>query len=70
MLVSQRFARQKTEDGHDPSVNWGVDLLVADSEDPDDEDNMPIPDVGSVPATGKTPYSVQDWSEDDDSEIL
>ena len=27
---------------------------------------MPIPDVGSVPASGKTRSSSQDWSEDDD----
>ena len=66
VFVSQRFARQKTEDGQDPSAKWGVDLLVADTEDPDDEDNMPIPDVGSVPASGKTRSSIQDWSEDDD----
>ena len=40
-------------------------------EDPDDEDNMPIPDVGSVPTSGKTRSSIQDWSEDDDDcEIL
>ena len=32
---------------------------------------MPIPDVGSVPASGKTRPSIQDWSEDgDDCEIL
>ena len=32
---------------------------------------MPIPDVGSVPASGKTRSSIQDWSEnDDDYEIL
>ena len=66
LLNSQRFARQKTEDGQDPSTKWGADLLVADTEDPDDEDNMPIPDVGSVPASGKTRSSIQDWSEDDD----
>ena len=66
MLISQRFARQKTEDGQDPSAKWGADLLVTDTEDPDDEDNMPIPDVGSVPASGKTRSSIQDWSEDDD----
>ena len=40
VFVSQRFARQKTEDGQDPSAKWGADLLVADTEDPDDEDNI------------------------------
>ena len=70
MFVTQRFARQKTEDGPDPSAKWGKDLLVADTEDPDDEDYMPIPDVGSVPATGKTHASVQAWSDDDDCQIL
>ena len=71
MVASQRFARQKTEDGPDPAVNWGADLLVADTDDPDDEDNMLIPNVGSVPALGKTRSSIQDWSEDDDDcEIL
>ena len=70
-FVSQRFARQQTEDGRVPSAKWGADLLVADTEDPDDEDNMPIPDVGSVPASGKTRSSIPDWSEDeDDCEIL
>ena len=67
LFVSQRFARQKIEDGQDPSAKWGADLLVADTEDPDDEDNMPIPDVGSVPALGKTRSSIEDWSEDDDN---
>ena len=66
VLVLRWFARQKTEDGQDPSAKWGADLLVADTEDPDDEDNMPIPDVGSVPASGKTRSSIQDWSNDDD----
>ena len=71
MFVSQRFARQKTEDGQDPSAKWGADLLIADTEVPDDEDNMSIPDVGFVPASGTTRSSIQDWSEDDDdSEIL
>ena len=66
MFISQRFGRQKTEDGQDPSAKWGADLLIADTEDPDDEDNMPIPNVGSVPASGKTHSSMQDWSDDDD----
>ena len=71
MFAPQRFARQKTEDGQDPSAKWGADILVADTEDLDDEDNMPIPDVGSIPASGKTRSSIQDWSEDDDDcEIL
>ena len=59
----QRFARQKTEDGPDPSANWGKDVGVTDIEDPDDEDYMPIPDVGSVPATGKTLASIRDSPE-------
>ena len=54
MFVVQRFARQKTEDGPDPSAHWGKDLVVTDTEDPDNEDYMPIPDVGPGPASGKT----------------
>ena len=70
MFAVQRFSWQKTEDGPDPSAKWGKDLLVTDTEDPDDEDYMPIPYVGSVPATSKTRASMQDWSDDDDCEIL
>ena len=69
MFVVQRFARQKTEDGPDPSANWGADLAVADTEDPDDEDHMSIPDVGTVPASGKIRASMRDWS-NDDCEVL
>ena len=54
----QRFGGQLTEDGEDPSARWGKDRVDADSEDPDDEDNMPIPDVSSLSATGKTPRLV------------
>ena len=61
----QRFRRQKKEDGSDPAANWGADRVEADTEDPDDEDNVLIPDVGSIPATGKTRVSsIRDWSED------
>ena len=76
MLVVQRFARQNAEDGPDPSAKWGKDLAganpedPADPEDPDHEDYMPIPAVGSVPATGKTRASLRDWSDDDDCEVL
>ena len=66
MFVTQRFARQKNEDGPDPSAKWGKDLLIADTKDPDDEDYMSIPDIVSIPTSGKTRSSIQDWSEDDD----
>ena len=39
-------------------------------EDPDNEDYMSIPDVGSVPVMGKTRASMRDWSDDDDCQIL
>ena len=65
----QRFGRQLKEDGENPSANRGKDRVEADSEDPDDEDNMPIPDVGTVPDTGKTrASSLRDWSEDEDDD--
>ena len=58
-----------TEDEENPSANWGKDRVESDSEDPDDEDNVPIPDVGSIPATGKTrASSIRDWSEDEDDD--
>ena len=65
----QRFGRQKKEDGTDPAANWGKDRVDPNTEDPNDEDNMPIPDVGSIPATGKTRISsIRDWSEDEDDD--
>ena len=76
MLVVQRFAWQKAEDGPDPSAQWGKVLAGTnpedpeDPEDPDNEDYMPIPDVGSVPATGKPRAPLRDWSDDDDCEVL
>ena len=41
----QRFDRQISEDTRDPSTKWGKDITPADAgaEDPDDEDNLPIP---------------------------
>ena len=52
-----------------PSANWGKDRVEADLEDPDNDDNVPIPDVGTVPATGKTrASSLRDWSEDEDDD--
>ena len=50
----QRFPRQATEDGSDPSATWGPDRAEADAEDPDDDDNVPIPIAVPGPATGKT----------------
>ena len=65
----QRFARQKCEDGSDPAANWGADRVTADSEDPDDEDNVPIPAAVPGLATGKNrTSSLQDWSEDEDDD--
>ena len=69
----QRFTRQVSEDGSDPTANWGADRVKANSEHPDDEDNVPIPAAVPGPATGKTRISsIRDWSddEDDDCEIL
>ena len=45
----QRFGRQLKEDGENPSANWGKDRVEADLEDPDNDDNVPIPDVGTIP---------------------
>ena len=39
----QLFERQKAEDGPDPSSKWGPDHTEHDLEDPDNEDNVPIP---------------------------
>ena len=65
----QRFPRQATEDGSDPSATWGPDRVEADAEDPDDDDNVPIPLAVPGPATGKTrASSLRDWSEDEDDD--
>ena len=66
----QRFARQLTGDGPDPSTKWGQDLVATDTEDLDNEDYMPIPDAGIGPAPGKTRArdSIKDWSDDDDGD--
>lgn len=69
MPVSQKFARQGFEDGANPESRWGKDLPVpatSETEDPDDEDNMPIP-VAEPPVSGKTPARnpIQDWTDDD-----
>ena len=65
----QRFARQAAEDGPDSAANWGADRVHADPEDPDDEDNVPIPAANPGPATGKTrASSIRDWSDDEDSD--
>ena len=72
MFAVQRFLRQVSEDGPDPSTKWGKDRAESDTEDPDSEDYMPIPDAGSGPAPGKTPARapIRDWSDDDDCQIL
>ena len=57
------------EDGSDPTANWGADRVEADSEDPDDEDNVPIPAADPGPASGKTrASSIRDWSDDEDDD--
>ena len=77
LVFLQRFLRQQAEDGDDPSANWGADLPVptTEVEDPDDEDNLPIPDARQPAKTkasssGKKPVqvssSIRYWSEDDD----
>ena len=53
-VLTQRFPRQATEDGSDPADTWGPDRVEADTVDPDDEDNVPIPVANPGPATGKT----------------
>ena len=70
MFAVQRFLRQASEDGPDTSTKWGQDRTESDTEDPDSEDYMPIPDAGSGPAPGKTPArdSIRDWSDDDDDD--
>ena len=70
----QLFARQVQEDGEDPSTKWGQDIPapdVAEVEDPDDEDQLPIPAAGA-PISGKprARASIRDWSDDDDCEML
>ena len=50
----QRFTRQETEDGPDPSTKWGPDHTIADTVDLDNEDNVPIPLAGAGAAPGKT----------------
>ena len=63
----------------DLSVHWGEDLPTpaVEDEDPDDDDNVHIPDArqpGKTRATtsGKKPIqvssSIRDWSEDDDDD--
>ena len=65
----QRFPRQATEDGSDPSATWGPDRVEADAVDPDDDDNVPIPVATPGPAAGKTrASSLRDWSDDDDDD--
>ena len=69
--------RQDVEDGPDPSVHWGEDLPAPEAgvEDPDDDDNVPIPEARQperTRASGKQPVqassSIRDWSEDDDDD--
>ena len=72
MPALQTFARQAKEDGADPSAKWGKDLpapAVPEVEDPDDEDQLPIPAAGG-PTSGKprARASIRDWSDDDDDE--
>ena len=65
----QRFPRQTIEDGSDPPATWGPDRTEADVEDPDDDDNVPIPLAVPSPVTGKTrASSLRDWSEDEDDD--
>jgi hypothetical protein len=67
----QRFSHQQTEDGSDPSSKWGKDLDDSDREDPDTEDNMPIPHAGTRPTSGKTPVQdpLRNWTDDDDNDL-
>ena len=67
----QRFPQQRNEDGPNPSAHWGKDLAIVDAKDPDGEDHMPIPDVGTVPVSGKThASSLRDWWDDDECDVL
>jgi len=75
----QRFARQLIEDGPEPS-NWAPARLAlegSETEDPDNEDHLPIPKAvpRSAPKTGSSnpgkkqvPTSIRDWSDDDDDD--
>ena len=68
-VLIQRFSRQGIEDGSDPSATWGTDRTEADAQDPDDDDNVPIPLAVPSPVTGKTrASSLRDWSEDEDDD--
>src|SRR5664279_4261048 len=53
-----------------PQANGGKDREDSDTEDPDSEDYMPIPDAGTGPAPGKTPARdpLRDWPDDDDDD--
>ena len=44
---------------------------MLDTEAPDGEEHMPIPNVGTVPVSGKAhASSLRDWSDDDECEFL
>ena len=75
MSALQKFVLQLVEDGENPSAKWGAYLPIpaTEVEDPDDEDNIPIP-AATTSASGKPQAraSIRDWSddEDDDCQIL
>ena len=66
----QIFVRQRNEDGANPAANWGEDRTEDDTEDFDDEDNLPIPDaaLAADPGKSRVPGSIRDWSEEEDDD--
>ena len=76
MSSKKTFDRQISEDTRDPSSKWGKDIIPteAGAEDPDDEDNLPIPDASTYrePTPGKSRVrgSIRDWSDDEDCYIM
>ena len=66
----QIFIRQRDEDGANPAANWGEDRAEDDTEDFDDEGNLPIPDAALAADPGKfrVPGSIRDWSEEEDDD--
>ena len=70
--LKHKFERQKIEDGPNPAATWGIDRTVPDAEDPNDEDNLPIPisvpnPTSGNPTSGKISARepLRDWPDDD-----
>ena len=72
----QKFERQKSEDGPNPSSKWGPDRTTYDQVDPDGEDTIPVPLTRRVPTKHSAPSLKRDTFlqgpavDDDDCVIL